>query len=217
MVPAVGERRPGGQRTGRFERRAQVRSRHKRIPRVLKPGIEFSHRIFIGCIEGIRTDQSQVGAVECVILVGLPAAGKTTLFRERFAATHVHISKDLWPNATGRDARQRRLLDEALAAGSSVVIDNTNPLRADRAALIAIARGRGARVVGYYFDITTRAAVARNAVRTGSDKVPNVAIFTVAKRLETPTLGEGFDELYRVTIGDDRSLSIEPAGADDGR
>jgi len=135
--------------------------------------------------------------IECVILVGVPGAGKTSLYRQRFEPTHVRIE-------------DKRRLDTALASGASVVVDNTNPRRADRAPLIAAAQARGARVVGYYFDVTTRAAVARNAVRTGKDKVPNVAIFTVAKRLEPPTHDEGFDELYRVTIADDRSLTIEP-------
>jgi hypothetical protein len=48
-------------------------------------------------------------SVELVILTGLQAAGKTTFYRERFAATHVHISKDAWPNARKKEARQRRL------------------------------------------------------------------------------------------------------------
>lgn len=149
--------------------------------------------------------------VECVIFVGLPGAGKSTLYRERFAATHVHVSKDLWPNATKREARQQKLLAESLAAGSSVVIDNTNPTIAERAPLIAIARAQRARVIGYFFDVTTRAAVARNANRTGRSKVPNVAIFTVAKRLEAPTLAEGFDQLFRVAIAEDRSLNVTAA------
>ena len=135
--------------------------------------------------------------IECVILVGLPGAGKSSLYRQRFASTH-------------RRVEDRRLVDATLAAGLSVVVDTTNPRRADRAPIIASARSRGARVVGYYFEVTTRAAVARNAARSGEDKVPNVAIFTVAKRLEQPTLDEGFDELYRVTIAADRSLTIEP-------
>jgi predicted kinase len=137
--------------------------------------------------------------LECVILVGLPGAGKSTLYRQRFESTH-------------RRVEDRRLVDAALAAGASVVVDTTNPRRADRAALIASARSRGARVIGYYFEVTTRAAVARNAVRSGKDRVPNVAIFTVAKRLEPPTIDEGFDELYRVTIAEDRSLLIEIVG-----
>jgi predicted kinase len=146
--------------------------------------------------------------MDCVLLVGLPGAGKTTFFRERFAATHVHVSKDLWPNAAGREARQRRLIDDSLAAGRSVVVDNTNPTVADRAAIIAIARARGAAVTGYFFDVPTRAAVARNATREGRGKVPNVAIFTVAKRLVAPTRAEGFDRLYRVELNEDRSFRV---------
>src|SRR5687768_14377651 len=34
-----------------------------------------------------------MSSVECVILIGLPGAGKTTFFRERFAASHDHVSK----------------------------------------------------------------------------------------------------------------------------
>lgn len=147
-------------------------------------------------------------SLECVILIGLPGSGKSTLYRERYAATHLHISKDLWPNATKRDARQQRMIEGALAAQQSVVIDNTNPTVAERAKLIATARERGAVVIGYFFDVTTRAAVARNASRSGRDKVPNVAIFTVAKRLEAPTYGEGFDQLFRVEIAEDRTLKV---------
>ena len=59
--------------------------------------------------------------------------------------------------------------------------------------MVSVARTHHARVVGYLFDVTTREAVARNAERTGSGKVPNVAIFATAKRLEPPTAAEGFD------------------------
>jgi len=134
--------------------------------------------------------------VECVILIGLPGAGKSSLYREKFASTHVHVSKDLWPNATKREERQREMIEEALGAGRSVVIDNTNPTIAERAALIRLARVHGARVIGYFFDVNTRTAVARNAERTGRGKVPNVAIFTAAKRLQRPSLAEGFDQLF---------------------
>jgi predicted kinase len=146
--------------------------------------------------------------LECIILIGLPGAGKTTFYRRYFATTHIHVSKDLWPHGSGRDARQRRAIDEALAAGQSVVVDNTNATIADRAAIIAAAQARGPRIVGYFIDVATRVAVARNAERSGRAKVPNVAIFTVAKRLERPTLAEGFDQLFRVEIADDRTFHV---------
>ena len=100
------------------------------------------------------------------------------------------------------------MIEEAFAAGKSVVIDNTNPTVAERAALIRVARAHGARVIGYFFDVNTRTAVARNAERTGRGKVPTVAIFTAAKRLERPSLAEGFDQLFHVEIAKDRSLQI---------
>jgi predicted kinase len=155
---------------------------------------------------GLRAERSAIP--ECVILAGLPAAGKTTFYRSRFASTHRHISKDRWPNAAGREARQRREIDDALAAGASVVVDNTHPTAAGRRAIVALARARGARVVCYFFDVTTREAVARNAGRSGAARVPNVAIFTVAKRFEPPTLSEGYDQLFRLTLTPERTFAV---------
>ena len=134
--------------------------------------------------------------LECVVLIGLPGAGKTTFFNRHLATTHVHISKDLFPpSARDKQARQDAALRRALAAGQSVIVDNTSVTPADRAAVIAIAREFGARIVGYYFSISTRDAVARNETREGRAKVPKVAIFTSAKRLVPPAIEEGFDEL----------------------
>ena len=75
--------------------------------------------------------------MECVILIGLPASGKSTFFRERFAGTHDHISKDLLRNNRRPQRRQEQLIEESLASGRSVVVDNTNPSVAVRAPLIA--------------------------------------------------------------------------------
>lgn len=142
-----------------------------------------------------------------MILAGLPAAGKTT-FYHRWFATHRHVSKDLWPKAAGRGARERRAIDEALAARASVVVDDTNPSSSGRRAIAALAHARGARVVGYFLDVTTREAVARNATRAGTARVPNVAIFTVATRFEPPALAEGFDQLFRLTLTPERGFAI---------
>lgn len=143
-----------------------------------------------------------------MIFVGLPASGKTTFYQRRFAATHRHISKDHWPNAARKDERQAQLIRSALAAGASVVVDNTNAAPADRAAIIAIARQFNARVIGYYFTATTREAVGRNRAREGKQRVPDVAIFATAKRMTAPRRDEGFDELYRVAIRQDDGFDV---------
>jgi predicted kinase len=136
--------------------------------------------------------------IECVILVGLPAAGKSTLYRERFATTHRLISKDLMPNVRDKGQRQTEMIAAALAEGASFVVDNTNATRAERAAIITQAKAAGARVVGYFLEVTTREAVGRNRAREGKARVPDVAIFTVAKKLELPAMDEGFDETISI-------------------
>jgi predicted kinase len=148
---------------------------------------------------------------ECVILIGLPGAGKTTFYRARFAS-HAHISKDAFPNASNKQTRQDAALRQALAQGQRVVVDNTNVTPQERAAVIGIAREFGARIVGYYIEATPREAVARNERRTGKEKVPKVAIFARAKRLVPPALDEGFDELHTVRVMEDGRFEERGSG-----
>ena len=144
-----------------------------------------------------------------VIFVGLQASGKSTFFRERFATTHELVSKDLFPNNKNRNRRQTQLIEAALGAGSSVVVDNTNPTVEDRRALIELGRELGAKIVGYYFDSTVRQCVGRNRRRAGKDQVPDVAIFATAKRLVLPSYSEGFDELFRVRVTDESTFEVQ--------
>jgi predicted kinase len=139
---------------------------------------------------------------ELVVFSGLQASGKTTFYRERFATTHQLVSKDAWPNARNREARQRLLIDEHLRAGRSVVVDNTNPTPAEREPLVAIARAAGARAVSYAFVAAVGAALARNASRTGRARVPDAGIYSVAKRLCPVLASEGFDQRFVVELAD---------------
>ena len=138
--------------------------------------------------------------LECVILIGLPASGKSSFYRERFAATHDHISKDLLRAARRPEKRQQELIRQSLAGGRSVVIDNTNATVAARAEITRLAREFGATVKGYFFDTTPADAIRRNRLREGRARVPDVAIFAIRKHLETPLASEGFDELWTVRL-----------------
>jgi len=140
--------------------------------------------------------------VDLVVFVGLQASGKSTFFRERFAATHEHVSKDLFPNNKNRNRRQRELVETALRAGRSVVVDNTNPTPEDRRPLVELGRGFGATILCYHFSSKVRECLARNARREGRARVPDVAIFATAKKLVPPSREEGFDEVHTVRLVD---------------
>jgi predicted kinase len=135
---------------------------------------------------------------QLVIFIGLQGSGKSTYYREHFAATHVHVSKDLMKSARNRNDRQRQLIEAALDQGKPVVVDNTNPTPLARAPLIEIGRRHGARVIGYYFEIPVKTAVERNRLREGKGRVPDVAIYVTSKKLVPPKFEEGFDEIHVV-------------------
>lgn len=91
--------------------------------------------------------------------------------------------------------RERRLIETCLEIGQRFVIDNTNVTRASRLDYVQLAKAASFRVIGYYFHTSIATAVARNDERQGAAKIPKVGIFTAYKRLEPPSIEEGFDEL----------------------
>jgi predicted kinase len=147
--------------------------------------------------------------MEAVILVGIQASGKSTFYARRYADTHVRISRDL----LGTRARERRLLEECIAAGRPFVADNTSVTAEERARFVGPARAAGYRVVGYLFRTEPRAAIARNKLREGRAAIPIPAILGTHKRLEEPRMGEGFDALYAVTLTPANEFVVAPLTA----
>ena len=134
--------------------------------------------------------------MEAVIFTGLQGSGKSTFFRERFFSTHLRISLDLLRTRN----REQRFFTTCLETEQRLVIDNTNPTRDDRAKYISSATEAGFRVVGYYFQSKVEDCLRRNGLR--SESVPDVAILSTAKKLEIPTLDEGFNDLFYVRLKD---------------
>src|SRR5207248_1491072 len=137
---------------------------------------------------------------------------KTTFYRTHFAATHEHVSKDVLRNNKKPSRRQAQLIDEALRAGRSVVVDNTNPTVADRAPLIALGRAHGARISGYYFEPSVSGSLERNRQREGRARVPDVAIYALSKKLMPPSYAEGFDTLYCVRVAGHGAFEVHECG-----
>jgi predicted kinase len=144
-------------------------------------------------------------ALELVVMVGLQGSGKSTWVRKHLPASHTVVSKDHWPRARNREARQRRAVEDALAAGYSVVVDNTNASPHDRAPLIEIARARSAEVRAVYFDVPLSVCLVRNADRVGRARVPVIGVLATRNRLVPPALEEGFDRVDVVTAEEDCS------------
>jgi predicted kinase len=130
-----------------------------------------------------------------VVLVGLQGSGKSTWVGRHLAGTHAVVSKDHWPNARRREARQRRVVAELLAEGSSVVVDNTNAAPEDRAPLIAAARAAGVPVRAVWMVTPVAVCLERNDAREGRARVPVQGLLGTLGRLVPPTTGEGFDRV----------------------
>ena len=142
--------------------------------------------------------------MEAVIFIGGQGAGKSTFYREKFFDTHVRINLDMLRTRN----RERLMLQACIAAQQSLVVDNTNPLPADRARYIAPTRAAGFRVIAYFFTTALSEAMRRNNLRTSRQKIPSAAIAATFQKLERPTLEEGFDEIHTVELTADDHFRV---------
>lgn len=143
--------------------------------------------------------------MEAIIFVGLQASGKSTFYRERFANTHVRINLDMLHHRWREDA----FLKTCIETKQRFVVDNTNLSVAERQKYIELAKANHFKVIGYYFQSKVSDCLERNAQRTGKACIPRVGILGAVKRLQRPTLAEGFDELNHVHI-DGTQFVIQP-------
>jgi len=72
--------------------------------------------------------------------------------------------------------------------------------------LIELAHFYQAQVTDYYFITSIKEASERHQQRTGTARVPAVALYSTAARLIPPTYTEGFDTVYYVQIAEGSML-----------
>ncbi len=143
--------------------------------------------------------------MEAIIFCGIQATGKSSIYKEIFFKTHVRISLDLLNTRN----KEKEFLDLCLKMQQPFVIDNNNPQKADREKYILPAKERKYKVIGYYFQSKIEDSLLRNSLRTGKEHIPELGIKGTFKKLELPSMDEGFDELYYVEIATDKEFNIK--------
>jgi predicted kinase len=139
------------------------------------------------------------------IIMGIQGSGKSTFFKKYLEKDFVRVNLD----ALGTRCQECLLVEECIAKGVNYAVDNTNPAKADRQRYIPEAKAAGYRIVGYFIGAKVEDCLARNALREGKARVPDKAIFSTCKKMEQPSLDEGFDELFFVR-NDGDMITVEP-------
>ncbi|MEV6613227.1 ATP-binding protein [Streptomyces sp. NPDC051051] len=149
------------------------------------------------------------------VLVGLQASGKSAFHGQCLRERYELVSKDLFPRSVRRkQTRQMSLIGQALTAGRSVVVDNTNPSPEEWAPLVEAGRTHGATVVAYWFPPDLPGSLRRNAARTGRARVPDVGVLATARRLRRPSRRDGFDAVFAVRFDGHGGFDVWPASDD---
>lgn len=130
-----------------------------------------------------------------IVFIGIQASGKTT-FYQRFFACHglAHINLDTLHSRHKEAMAIRACLDNR----TSFVVDNTNPQISDRKRYISLAKAHRYEIIGIFFQSRVKDCIERNEKRERC--VPRLAIPSTSNKLQMPSYGEGFDQLFFARI-----------------
>jgi len=146
---------------------------------------------------------------ELVMIVGFPAAGKTTIAEDYISRGFVHVNRD---KEGGTIIELLPVVEAALKSGNNVVLDNTFPSIESRNPFIALGKACGASITCSYllssiedaqFNACSR-MVKRYGKLLSNDEIkkaksPNIfpaaVLFNYRKQFEKPTHDEGFDAI----------------------
>lgn len=157
----------------------------------------------------LKAQPTPYSAMQLIIFTGIQASGKSTFYQSYFYSTHLRINLDMLKTRH----RENIIFEAALASKTRMVIDNTNPDREARARYMQRAKQAGFEVVAYYFDTDLSSALARNRQRQGKANIPEAGVRAAYKKLQLPSLDEGFDAVFQVRIAENGGFSVHPLGA----
>lgn len=84
--------------------------------------------------------------MEMIIFIGIPASGKSSLYKELLFNSHIRISMDLLNTRN----KEGKLLQYCFDTQSKMVIDNTNVSSKERKRYIDLARQNKYKILAYY-------------------------------------------------------------------
>lgn len=131
-------------------------------------------------------------SVDCILLVGPPASGKSSL--SKTFPNHLRVCCDEL-GTTDKCADRAWVL---LQNGRKVVIDNTNPDAKSRAKFIEVAKELNKKIVCISMQTDWELCKLLNLyrVRKGGNHIPDIAYNIYKGNFQAPKKEEGFDEIY---------------------
>ena len=147
-----------------------------------------------------------------VMLVGLPAAGKSTIVKDYLSQGYEKLSRDDGDGATA-DKFLEKVAKLIELEEEKIILDNTYMTRDSRSATISLAKFNGYTITGIYLKTSIEDAmynaVTRMITRHGKlfqdasdykvandpNMFPIAALYKARKIFEEPTMTEGFSEI----------------------
>lgn len=135
---------------------------------------------------------------EVILYLGYPGCGKST-----FAQKHHHDYKIINQDTIKSKSKCMKLFKSYLEKREKVVIDNTNYNPEVRKTFISLAQQYKVPIRCFHFNINKELAMHLNNFRmltTGIKKVPKVVYNVYDKKIKSPCLEEGFQEIINVNF-----------------
>ncbi|KAE8388559.1 polynucleotide kinase 3 phosphatase-domain-containing protein [Aspergillus alliaceus] len=159
---------------------------------------------------------SRQSGLELVIFCGSPGAGKSTFYWDYLKPLgYERVNQDILKTRP----KCIKVAKEHLAAGRSVVVDNTNADPETRSQWINVAKEYNIPIRCVYFSASPTLCRHNNAVRAANQSLnpesrallPGIAFGDYGRRFKEPMMSEGFKDIIRVDFrfrGDEESKKI---------